>query len=64
MNVTTYLSIISIVIAALKAVPGIDPQIMGYIQLGEDAFTAALAAHNEAIVSVDPTKLHQITPIA
>ncbi len=64
MNATTYLEIIAIVIAALKAVPGVDPQVQAYIEVGDDAFNRALAAHKEAQASVDPSKLHQIEPLA
>lgn len=63
MNLTQSLQLIAIGIAALKAVPQIDPKILGFIQTADDAINAALAASQEAKQGVDPSKLKPIEPV-
>jgi len=63
MNLAQTLQLIAIGIAALKAVPNIDPKILGFIQTADNAINSALAAVQEAKQGVDPTKLKPIEPV-
>jgi hypothetical protein len=63
MNAMQTLQIISIAIAALRAIPGIDPKVLAQIQIADEALNKALAAHQQAQLAVDPTLLHPIDPV-
>ena len=63
MNLTQALQLVALGIAALKAVPQIDPKILGYIQTADDAINAALAAVQQSKQGVDPTLLKPIDPV-
>jgi len=63
MNLTQALQLVALGIAALKAVPQIDPKILGYIQTADDAINAALAAVQQSKQGVDPSLLKPIDPV-
>jgi hypothetical protein len=63
MNLAQSLQLVALGIAALKAVPQIDPKVMGYIQTADDAINAALAAVQKSKQGVDPTLLKPIDPV-
>jgi hypothetical protein len=63
-NVSTILLALSGVIAALKSEPAIPAAVLQLIDALDRAAQAALAADQQAQVSVDPGLLHPITPIA
>ena len=63
MNLTQALQLVALGIAALKAVPQIDPKILGYIQTADDAINSALAAVQQSKQGVDPTLLKPIDPV-
>jgi hypothetical protein len=63
MNLTQALQLVALGIAALKAIPQIDPKILGYIQTADNAINAALAAVHQAKQGVDPTLLKPIDPV-
>ena len=64
MNLTTWLNVIAVAIAALKGVPGLPADVLGYIQVADDAITNAVAAVQKAQTGVDPTTLKPIDPVA
>ena len=63
MNLTQALQLVALGIAALKAVPQIDPKVLGYIQTADDAINAALAAVQQSKQGVDPSLLKPIDPV-
>jgi hypothetical protein len=63
MNLTQALQLVALGIAALKAVPQIDPKILGYIQTADDAINAALSAVQQSKQGVDPSLLKPIDPV-
>lgn len=63
MNLTQSLQLVALGIAALKAVPHVDPKILAYIQTADDAINAALAAVRQSKQGVDPTQLKPIDPV-
>jgi hypothetical protein len=63
MNLTQALQLVALGIAALKAVPQIDPKILGYIETADNAINAALAAVQQSKQGVDPSLLKPIDPV-
>jgi hypothetical protein len=63
MNLTQALQLVALGIAALKAIPQVDPKILGYIQTADDAINSALAAVQQSKQGVDPTLLKPIDPV-
>jgi hypothetical protein len=63
MNLIHALQLVALGIAALKAVPQIDPKILGYIQTADDAINAALSAVQQSKQGVDPSLLKPIDPV-
>ena len=63
MNIQTWLNVVTVVLAALKGVPGIPPEVIGYIQVADDAINDAITAVQQAKTAVDPTTLKQIDPV-
>lgn len=62
MNIQAWLNIIAIALAALRAVPGISPQLLAFIADGEASLAAAIAAHNAAQTD-QSTPLTPLNPI-
>ena len=54
---------ISVALATLKATTGINPEILNYIQIADDAVTQAMAAYQKAQQAVDPTALKPIDQV-
>lgn len=63
MNLQQALALVSLGIAGLKAIPQIDPTVLGYIQTADNAINAAVEAVGKAKTVVDPAQLNPITPV-
>jgi hypothetical protein len=63
MSILTILQLIAVAVAALKNVPGVTGEVAAWITVLDTAITNAVTAHQTAIAKVDPTQLHDITPV-
>jgi len=61
--VQTLLTALAAVVAALKSAPGVTGEVATWISVVDNAATNALAAHQKAQQSVEPTQLKPIEPV-
>jgi hypothetical protein len=63
-NASVVLATLSGIVAQLKTQPGLSQAALADIQILADALQASLTADAQALVKIDPTLLHQETPVA